>query len=58
VQVHSELTTVEQAQGYVDPVLQVGILLGFIVMLGGAGTLALAVWSAIRLVRALRPKKS
>jgi len=51
--VHEEIVTVEQAQGYVDPMLHVGITLGFIVMLILVGGLAVAsVWSAIRLVRA------
>lgn len=52
---HSEIVTVEQAQGYVDPMLQVGITLGFIVMLIlVAGLVVASIWSAIRLVRTWR----
>jgi hypothetical protein len=57
--VHAEITTVEQAQGYVDPVLQTGVLLGFLVMGGCAVALAVAaVWAAVKLVGAMRAKKS
>lgn len=57
--VHGEITTVEQAQGYVDPMLQVGVLLGFVVMVAAVGGLgAAAIWAAVQLVRALRGKQS
>ena len=56
---HAEISAVEQAQGYVDPTLQVGITLGFFVMVAGVCALgAGAVWSAVKLVRALRAKES
>jgi hypothetical protein len=50
--VRAEIVTVEQAQGYVDPLLQAGIVLGFAVMLiTGAALSAIAVWSAVRVAR-------
>jgi hypothetical protein len=53
LRVHADLMAVEQAQGYVDPVLQDGIYLGFFVMLLIGGLLAaLAVWSGVKLLRA------
>lgn len=56
---HAEISIVEQAQGYVDPTLQVGLLLGFVVMLAGvAGLGVTSVWAAVRLVRALKGKES
>lgn len=59
LQAHAEITAVEQAQEYVDPMLSVGITLGFIVMVAGAGALfAASVWAAVKLVRALRAKQS
>jgi hypothetical protein len=59
LQAHAEIAAVEQAQGFVDPLLRVGITLGFIVMVLGAGALtAASVWSAVKLVRALREKQS
>ncbi len=57
--VHGEIVAVEQAQGYVDPTLETGIALGFIVMLVAAGALAVAAaWSAVKLLRAIKAKKS
>ncbi len=56
--VHAEITAVEQAQGYVDPALQVGIALGFGVMLLIGGLLAaVAVWSGLKLLHARRQKR-
>jgi hypothetical protein len=53
--VHAEITTLEQAQGYVDPLLRAGIVLGFVVMVAiVAALLWVAVWSAVRAVRAWR----
>lgn len=52
LRVHADLMAVEQAQGYVDPLLQDGVFLGFIVMVLMGGLLAaLAVWSAVKLLR-------
>lgn len=50
--VHAEIVTVEQAQGYVDPLLEAGIVLGFAVMLVIVAALsAIAVWAAARAAR-------
>jgi hypothetical protein len=49
---HAEITTIEQAQGYVDPLLQTGITLGFFVMLAIVAILAaVAAWSVLQMVR-------
>lgn len=55
LRVHAEITTIEQAQGYVDPLLSTGIILGFVVMLAIVGALLwAAVWSAVHAIRAWR----
>jgi hypothetical protein len=55
---HAEIVTVEQAQGYVDPLLQTGITLGFFVMLAIVAILtAIAAWSAVRMIRARRRRQ-
>lgn len=52
LRVHAEIETIEQAQGYVDPLLQAGITLGFFVMLAIVAVLSVvAAWSAVRMVR-------
>jgi hypothetical protein len=48
------LSISEKAIGYVDPMTQMGITLGYWVMIGGTIILAgIAAWSAIQLVRLL-----
>jgi hypothetical protein len=52
--VYFELSETEKAVGYVDPTTQAGILLGYVVMIGGTLALALtAAWAAFQLVRVL-----
>jgi hypothetical protein len=52
--VYFDLSESEKAVGYVDPTTQSGILLGYVVMVGGTVALALtAAWSAFQLVRVL-----
>lgn len=53
VRAHSEIATIEQAQGDVDPLLQAGVTLGFFVMLAIVAVLVvIAAWSAVRMIRA------
>lgn len=52
--VYENLSITEKAVGYVDPVTQMGITLGYFVMIGGTVVLAaIAAWSAIQLLRLL-----
>ena len=52
--VYENLSITEKAVGYVDPVTQMGITLGYFVMVGGTLILAaIAAWSAIQLLRLL-----
>jgi hypothetical protein len=52
--VYENLSITEKAIGYVDPVTQMGITLGYFVMIGGTVILAaIAAWSAIQLLRLL-----
>jgi hypothetical protein len=52
--VYENLSVTEKAVGYVDPVTQMGITLGYFVMIGGTVILAaIAAWSAIQLLRLL-----
>ena len=52
--VYENLSITEKAVGYVDPVTQMGITLGYFVMIGGTVILAaIAAWSAIQLLRLL-----
>jgi hypothetical protein len=49
--VYESLSISEKAIGYVDPMTQMGITLGYFVMIGGTVVLgAIAAWSAIRLL--------
>jgi hypothetical protein len=49
--VYESLSISEKAVGYVDPMTQMGITLGYFVMIGGTVVLgAIAGWSAIRLL--------
>lgn len=55
VRVHAEIATLEEAQGYVDPLLQAGLLLGFGVMLLIVASLLWgAAWSGVRAFRLWR----
>lgn len=48
------LTQTEKAAGYVPPVMQMGIDLGYLSMIGGTLVFAaLAVWALFRIVRIL-----
>ena len=50
--VYENLSASEEAVGYVDPVTQIGIDLGYVVMVGGTLVLAaIAVWSAVAYIR-------
>jgi hypothetical protein len=50
--VYENLSISESAVGYVDPLTQGGIYLGYVVMLGGAIALAaIAIWAAIVYLR-------
>ncbi|MGC9990880.1 MAG: hypothetical protein ABSD52_00610 [Candidatus Cybelea sp.] len=52
--VYENLSISEKAIGYVDPMTQTGITLGYFVMIGGTVILAaIAAWSAIQLLRLL-----
>ncbi|HLY04026.1 MAG TPA: hypothetical protein VKR56_16190 [Candidatus Cybelea sp.] len=52
--VYESLSISEKAVGYVDPMTQIGISLGYFVMIGGTVVLgAIAAWSAIQLLRLL-----
>jgi len=56
--VYVNLNASEKAVGYVDPVTQTGIDLGYVVMIGGTLVLlAIAVWSAVAYLRSLRPHR-
>lgn len=53
--VYENLTQTERAVGYVDPLTQTGIYLGYVAMVGGTLVLAgIALWSAVRWLRLLR----
>ena len=50
--VYENLSASEKAVGYVDSVTQIGIDLGYVVMVGGTLVLAtIAVWSAVAYIR-------
>jgi hypothetical protein len=52
--VYENLSISEKAIGYVDPVTQTGITLGYFAMIGGTVIFgAIAAWSAIRLLMLL-----
>jgi hypothetical protein len=52
--VYEDLTQTEKAVGYVDPLTQTGIYLGYVVMVGGTLIFAaIALWAAIRWLRLL-----
>lgn len=52
--VYEELSTAENAVGYVDPMTQTGTTLGYYVMIGGTIALAaIAAWSAFQILRLL-----
>jgi hypothetical protein len=52
--VYETLSISEKAIGYVDPMTQMGITLGYFVMIGGTVILAaVAAWSAIQVLRLL-----
>jgi hypothetical protein len=51
--VYANLSASEKVVGYVDPLTQMGIYLGYVAMVGGTLILGgIAVWSAIGYVRA------
>jgi hypothetical protein len=53
--VYENLSATEKAIGYVDPLTQIGISLGYVAMIGGTLVLAaIAGWSAIAYLRLLR----
>ncbi len=50
--VYENLSATEKAVGYVDPLTQTGIYLGYFVMFGGTLILAgIAAWSAVQWLR-------
>lgn len=50
--VYTDLSRTETAIGYVDPMTQMGITLGYFTMIGGSAILGIiALWSAIQIVR-------
>lgn len=50
--VYTDLTRSSNAIGYVDPMTQMGITLGYCTMIGGSSVLGIiALWSAIQIVR-------
>lgn len=50
--VYENLSETERAVGYVDPLTQTGIYLGYVVMVGGTLVLAgIALWALVRLLR-------
>ncbi|MBV8118078.1 MAG: hypothetical protein JOZ01_08870 [Candidatus Eremiobacteraeota bacterium] len=50
--VFTNLTKSEEAMGYVDPLTQMGISLGYIAMVGGTLTFGgIALWAAVRALR-------
>jgi fucose permease len=52
--VYENLSISEKAVGYVDPVTQMGITLGYVVMVAGTVILAaIAAWSGFQLLRLL-----
>lgn len=58
--VYVDLSRTETAIGYVDPMTQTGITLGYYAMIGGSLILGLiALWSAIHIARFyVRPRKT
>jgi hypothetical protein len=47
--VHYNFTLSAQAAGYVDPAWQMGVMLGYVVLLGGAVvSAAVAIWAGVR----------
>jgi hypothetical protein len=56
--VYADLSRGEKAVGYVDPMMQTGILLGYYTMIGGTIVLgAFAAWSAIQSLRLLLKRR-
>jgi hypothetical protein len=56
--VYENLTQTEKAVGYVDPLTQTGIYLGYVAMVGGTLVLGgIALWSAVRWLRLLRSNR-
>ena len=52
--VYENLQVTQKAVGYVDPMMESGILLGYCAMVGGTAALAcVAVWAAIHSLRLL-----
>jgi hypothetical protein len=52
--VYFNLTETEKAAGYVDPLTQTLIFLGYVAMVGGTLVLVgIALWAAVGLIRAL-----
>ena len=50
--VFATLTKTEEAMGYIDPLTQMGIYLGYVAMVGGTLVFAgIAAWAAIRAAR-------
>lgn len=50
--VYVDLSRSSNAVGYVDPMTQMGITLGYFTMIGGSAVLAIiALWSGIQIVR-------
>ena len=58
--VYLDLSRSEKAIGYVDPMTQTGVTLGYFAMVGGSLVLGIiALWSAIQILRYyLRPRKT
>ena len=53
--VFENMTAAERAVGYVDSMTQMGIYLGYVVMVGGTiGLAGVALWSGIAYLRLLR----
>jgi hypothetical protein len=56
--VYENLSETERAVGYVDPLTQTGIYLGYVVMVGGTLVLAaIALWALVRWLRLLRSSR-
>lgn len=56
--VYENLTETEKAVGYVDPLTQTGIYLGYVAMVGGTLVLGcIAAWSALQCLRLLLQRR-
>ncbi|HEV3092634.1 MAG TPA: hypothetical protein VGX91_14415 [Candidatus Cybelea sp.] len=56
--VYLDLSRSERAVGYVDPMMQTGITMGYYAMIGGTIALAaIALWSALQAIRLLFARK-